>query len=162
MSTDKEYSYTLSFGDDTGIKYETSKIVIYLYDENNLEIITGDQQKTDVITTATTEPLNFNFIFTKEIGTEIKDEPGYPIREIKMESNSLRSTIDPCTITEKTVSCTYYSPENATLTFSYKNSIGNYQKIGTVAVGSGSPIYFDSSSYVKKNILFLFVFILIF
>lgn len=163
LSTEKESSYTLSFQVDDSTTYETSKIVVSLFDENNLEIITDKQQKSDTITTATTEPLNFNFAFTKDIGTEIKDEPGYPIREIKMESNSLKSSIESCTIIieEKAVNCTYYSPENATLTFSYKNSIGNYQKIGSVTVGSGSPFYYDSSNYSKINILFLFVFILI-
>lgn len=164
LSTEKESSYTLSFQVDDSTTYETSKIVVSLFDENNLEIITDKQQKSDTITTATTEPLNFNFAFTKDIGTEIKDEPGYPIREIKMESNSLKSSIESCTIIieEKAVNCTYYSPENATLTFSYKNSIGNYQKIGSVTVGSGSPFYYDSSNYSKINILFLFVFIILF
>lgn len=156
---EEESTYTISmtFGEE---KYEPTTIVVSLYDQKKIEIISSDRQIYQN-TSPTSDPLIFKFLFTQDIGTEIVDEPGYAVRDVKMESNSLKSHCEPCTIEVKTVSCTYYSPENATVTFSYKNSIGDYQKLGTVTIGNGSPIYYESSVNNKINKL-LFVLVSLF
>lgn len=142
--------------------YKTKFPIVVVYDTESIDLSTEKQNYT--IDTPTNDSLQYNYTF-KNVINEIKDIPGNKVREIKLESNSVLSYIDECTIDDTNkalVKCTYYAPENSTNNFYYKNAIGEFSLLGNVTVGSGSPIYYDSSSYSKINILFLFVFILIF
>lgn len=162
VSTSVAFVASIEINSEEAETYETKSPIVVVYDTESIDLSTEKQNYT--IDTPTNDSLKYKYTFKNEID-KIQDIPGNKVREIKLESNSVLSYIDKCTIDETDntiVECTYYAPENSTNTFYYKNAIGEYSLLGNVTVGSGSPIYFDSSSYVKKNILFLFVFILIF
>ena len=161
VSTSETFVASIEINSEEAETYETKSPIVVVYDTESIDLSTEKQNYT--IDTPTNDSLKYKYTFKNKI-YEIKDIPGNKVREIKLESNSVLSYIDKCTIdeTDKTiVECTYYAPENSTNNFYYKNAIGEYSLLGNVTVGSGSPIYYDSSSYRKINILFLFVFILI-